>query len=101
MKPLVLAPRVAGELREIYQYTLGAFGKAQAEQYLDELNAAFRMIQENELIGRDRSDILDGFRSLAVGGHVIFYRVSAVIEIVGVPHGGRDVGRYFEADKDG
>ena len=99
MKRLVLAARIAGEMDEIYQYTLKTFGAAQAERYLDELNAAFRRIQENESIGRERDDILEGFRSLTVGGHIIFYRVSNIIEIVGVPHGGRDIGRYFAPRK--
>ncbi len=100
MKRLVLAARITDEMGEIYQYTLKTFGAAQAGRYLDEINAAFRRIQENEAIGCERDDVLEGFRSIAVGGHVIFYRVSNLIEIVGVPHRRRDIGRYFASCKD-
>lgn len=101
MKRLVLAPRIAGELDEIYRYTRDNFGVAQAERYLHEIRAAFSLIQENENIGRPRDEIMTGLRSLVVGGHVIFYRIAAsAVEIVGAPNARRDVGRYFSPGKD-
>ena len=99
MKRLVLAPRIPGELDEIYRYTAAKFGVAQAERYELALRNVFKLIQDYEAAGRLRDDIAPGCRSFSVGSHVVFYFVTDVIEIVGVPHGRSDLRSYFSKNR--
>lgn len=96
MRRLVLAPRVAVELKAIARYTAERFGGLQASKYLKEIEDAFAMIIDNNEIGRVRDDVDPQFRSLTVGRHVIFFRLTTVIEIVGAPDQRRDIGLYFD-----
>ncbi|MEQ1929616.1 MAG: type II toxin-antitoxin system RelE/ParE family toxin [Parvularculaceae bacterium] len=95
MKIVVLAPRVGAELDTIRRYATENFGAAQAERYELAFRKVFQLIQMHETAGRARDEIGSGYRSLKVGSHVIFYYVSDVIEIVGIPHGRRSLKVYF------
>ena len=69
-----------------------------------ETRAAWRMAAGGALLGtlgRDRSELLPGLRSLAHGSHVIFFRYhDDAVEIVTVLHGHRDIDAVFgEADE--
>jgi toxin ParE1/3/4 len=95
VKDIVLAPRVSAELDQIYLYTDDKFGKAQAERYELAFRKVFQLIREHETIGRPRDEIGPGYRSFKVGSHLVFYFVSDVIEIIGIPHGRRNLSKYF------
>jgi toxin ParE1/3/4 len=52
---------------------------------------------EHPRIGRDRSDLLEGMRSLTEGDYVIFYRAKGkTVEIVRILHGKQDLPEIFE-----
>ena len=46
-----ITQRAERDLKDIYRYTFDSFGERQAEKYLLELNAVFRLIGENPRMG--------------------------------------------------
>lgn len=89
---IILSPRAGADLADIYAYTLQSWGKAQADIYLDKIELAFNQLLDNPQIGRDRSDVKEGYRCLNIEKHVLFYKiVKTEIHILGVLHSRMDV----------
>lgn len=61
------------DLIEIWVYTHRTWGEAQAEKYLDALEAGVIKIAHDPRSGRARDAIREGYWSQAVEHHVVFY----------------------------
>ena len=64
-----------------------------ADGVVDRLTSQFQLLGDHPYAGRAREDLRHGYRTLAAGQYVIFYKVSqSFVSIVRVLHGRRDVG---------
>ncbi|MCC7250456.1 type II toxin-antitoxin system RelE/ParE family toxin [Hyphomicrobium sp.] len=70
-----LTNRAAGDLDNIYLYTLTTFGYRQAEDYARAMYQVFEDLAANPRLGREAEDIRSGLRRHEHDRHVIFYRV--------------------------
>lgn len=87
-----LTPAAESDLREIWRYTVESWGQQQAETYLMQLADAFSVLADNPLLGRERPEIANWYRSFPSGKHVVFYIIaSRGIDIIGVLHSSMDV----------
>ncbi len=73
MRRLLLSRRAETDLEDIWIYSFENWGEAQADRYLDELGRSLRRLGTAPERGRDRGDARNGYRSLLVRRHVIFY----------------------------
>lgn len=93
---IVLSPRARADLSEIYAYSCQSWGVPQADRYLGHLEAAFHRLRENPDCGRVRADIQEGYRSLSVEKHQVFYMVCGhEIHILGVLHARMDILNHY------
>jgi toxin ParE1/3/4 len=91
---IVFSPKAKTDLKEIYQYTLSAWGQKQATVYLDKIEEAVLKLLKFPKSGVERNDIKAGYRSLIVEKHIIFYELhEKSINIYGVLHERVDVNR--------
>jgi toxin ParE1/3/4 len=94
---LAIAPAAKNDLKDIYQYGLRQWGKAQSDNYLATIKDQFWSLSEQPLMGIERPDLLPNTRSLAIQSHTLFYRVTAnQVEIVRVLHGRQDPQRHLK-----
>ena len=85
------------DLQNIFNYTQGSWGEAQATTYMHELFARFDLIARTPAIGRVRPELGEDIRSFPYGQHVVFFTVwQGEIAILRVLHGSRDVDAIFE-----
>lgn len=75
-----ITQRAERDLKEIYSYTIRAFGALQAEKYLRELNAVFELIGQHPHMGRSYQGQT---RSFVHGRHIILYRISVEEVVIG------------------
>jgi toxin ParE1/3/4 len=88
----VLSQPAAEDLGEIFDYTALEFGHHQAVRYLDGMEQVFCQLAADPVLGRERTEIRIGLRSIAYRSHVIFYRIlGRRIRVVRVLHGSRDL----------
>ena len=67
--------------------SLKNWSAAQADNYFDQINAAFVLISENPELGFNCDYIREGYRQFQINRHLIFYYVTATkIQIVRVLH---------------
>ena len=79
---------------------IAADNPAQADDFIDLIDAKFQNLSRQPGLGRRREELAAGLRSLPVGRYVIFYlQVQDCLQIVRVLHGARDVDAVF-ADPD-
>lgn len=94
---LVVAPAAKNDLKEIYQYGLRQWGRAQSESYLSTIKNQFWLLTQQPLIGTERSELLPNTRSLPIESHALFYRVTANrVEVIRVLHGRQDPQRHLK-----
>ena len=75
------------DLKKIWIYSFKNWGEEQADDYFDQLNAAFALIAENTELGISCDDIRPGYRQFHINRHLVFYRVTSnKIHIVRVLH---------------
>ena len=67
------------DLDDIRQYTLETWGQAQWHKYYRGLVIAFERIADSPTIGRDRSLLVEGLRSLTYEKHILFFKPVAAI----------------------
>ena len=76
------------DLKDIFHYTVDAFGPRQAERYLKDLGGVFEMLGEFPELGRPFER---GSRSFIHGSHIVIYRVEGDFVLIGrVLHGARE-----------
>ena len=91
MRRIVKRPLAREDLIGIWRYTYEEWGEQQADRYLDELEAGIAKLQNHPRLGRARDEIRQGYRSLAINQHVVFYTVEGdVIRIIRVLHARMD-----------
>jgi len=96
MIKLLVSNRAREDLRNIARYTEQRWGKEQKSNYLGLIEQRFGDIRRNPAIGAPRDHIKPGYRSVAAGRHLIFYRESGgAIGIVRVLHQNMDVMRHL------
>ena len=87
-----LSPEAKNDLLDIRAYTREKWGNQQAQKYIDALEKRSDELARSPHMGRERPEIKPGYRSIAEGKHVIFYRVGdSGIEILRIPHGRMDI----------
>lgn len=94
MAEVRITPAAKAHLLDIWSYTEAAWGEAKADSYLMEIDAVFRQLGDNPQLGKARPEVQDGYRSIAVNRHVVFYTVSGdsgFVNIIGVLHARMDV----------
>ena len=79
------------DLHRTYPYLADRNPKA-AEDFIRRINQKFEQLAELPFIGRQRSTLAPGLRSVLVGNHLIFYLVGTnIITIVRVIDGRMDI----------
>lgn len=93
MPSFTITARALVDLLEIGQYTQEHWGREQRNSYLTMLDGCFQKLAADPLMGKDCSEILEGYRKMSAGSHVIFYRQkrSGKIEIVRILYGRMDI----------
>jgi len=87
MRRIVISPEAATDLEEIWIYSFGRWDEAQADQYYDELNEKISAIAWNPQLGKALDEVRQGYRSLHINRHVVFYRADdEVIDVIRVLH---------------
>ena len=85
-----LAPKARDDMEAVWLYSLTAWGRQQAEQYVDDLTAAFGCLADSPKAGRGCDHIRQGYRRYTVKRHMVYYREAAYgIEIMRILHDGR------------
>ena len=74
MQSVQLSLAALKDLAGIDEYSVREWGEAQADRYLNQLQACFLRLAKNPLLGRECSPIRPGLRRIEQGKHVIFYR---------------------------
>lgn len=99
MKRRVLISNAAqNDLATIWRWTLDQFGESQADRYLDSLVEVMESCADSPARGRDRSEIRDGYRSVLVGRHVVFYQFDdAQLVVQRVLHGSMDFDAHLDS----
>lgn len=76
------------DLIDIWVYSLCEWDAERADKYVDDLEAAMRLLERNPNLGRSREDLGPGYRSLTIHRHIAFYTVDeSVVRIIRVLHG--------------
>ena len=94
-----LSPRANSDLLEIWSY-ISEDSETNADGFIDQLYETIQLLAHQPGSGRRRDELALGMQSFAFGRYVIFYRtVDAVIEIVRVLHGARDIPNLLESNE--
>jgi toxin ParE1/3/4 len=90
---LVFSSDAEADLEEIGDF-IAEDNPAAAISFVQQLRQRCRQVAEFPGIGRRRSDLRSGYRSVTEGDYVILYRLASEseLEIVRVVHGMRDLG---------
>ena len=92
-----LSDEVDSDLDQIFDYTEKTYGFEQAVTYVSDFDITFERIIQYPESGRERPEIRQGLRSIAIAEHIVFYRVlDDRIRIVRILHGSRDLPKYFK-----
>ena len=75
LRSLDFSSRADQDLNNIFNYTFHHWGEKRAVQYSEELISSMSLLREFPNMGRDRSDIQEQLRSLAIAHHIVLYRV--------------------------
>lgn len=59
---LFLTSKAKSDITDILNYTIEIWGLEQAEVYADRLYKGCKLLLENSLLGRQRDDIIPGYR---------------------------------------
>ena len=93
---VVLSDRARVDLLGIHQY-LNERSPNAADAFIRRIDANFANLIRFPFIGRERSSLSPGLRSLVVGLHLVFYTVGAEeIIVVRVIDGRMDVAEEFQ-----
>jgi toxin ParE1/3/4 len=75
------------DLEEIWLYSFEKWNEEQADRYYDQLIEGIDKLLDNPELGKSRATIRNGYRSIHIGSHLIYYRVEGDdIRIIRVLH---------------
>ena len=102
MPSFTLTKRALIDLAEIGTYTQKHWGWEQRNNYLTMLDGCFQQLAADPLMGKNCSEIREGYRKMSAGSHVIFYlqKHGGNVEIVRILHGHMDIDSKFAAITD-
>lgn len=86
------------DIKSVSRYTLKTWGADQMRRYSTDLKATIFKLENNpEQLGQDRSERLSGLRSISHDDHYfIFYRIKGkTVEILRVLHQRRNWQKFF------
>lgn len=87
MREVVLRPRAFNDLEGIWLYTYEKWGEKQAGRYLSQLNEQIMLLANTPERGKDRQTLREGYFSIHVGRHLVFYKFTdAIVGIERVLH---------------
>ena len=93
---IVWSERAESDLLQIYTYLAERNLKA-ADALVQEVDAKFKNLTRFPFIGRERSSLAPGLRSILIGTHLIFYLIERDrIVIVRVIDGRMDIDQEFK-----
>jgi toxin ParE1/3/4 len=96
MAKVLRSARARADLIKIWLYIEERSGRRRADAVLRSIDRSCSGLAQAPLIGRMRSDLQPGLRSLAVGSYLIAYRpITDGIEVVRVVHGARRLEALF------
>ncbi len=96
MARYILSPAAQADLESIWDYTVTHWGETQAEDYTRKIREACEALSKGKMVSRSAEDIRQGYRKVAVGSHVMFFRLqSGVVEIIRILHQSMDVARHL------
>jgi toxin ParE1/3/4 len=91
-----LSPRARGDLEEIWEYTVGRWGRTQAETYMRTIQEAIESVAIAPRRGRNCDEIRPGYFKFAVGSHIVFYRLTkSAVDVVRILHQRMDFIRHL------
>jgi toxin ParE1/3/4 len=94
---VVVSPAAEADLAEIYQYSFGKWGEAQAAAYIDMLVIRFRWLAVNRPLWQARDDLRPGIFGRYEGVHLILFRDGGDhVQIVRVLHQRMDPARHLQ-----
>jgi toxin ParE1/3/4 len=101
VKRLVVTDAARGDLEDIARHGDQQWGTARTRRYMDAIRERFARLRHTPGLGAPRDDIRPGYRSIAAGRHVVFYRETQDhVEIVRVLHERMDLHRRLTEDSD-
>ena len=93
---LFLTPEAQSDITDILNYTIDIWGEKQAEIYADLLYKGMSLLCESPYLGKERDDILPGYRIWRVEQHFAIYKVeTGLISVIRVLHVNRDIVNRF------
>ena len=85
------------DLVDIWLYTFSEWGEKQADKCLDDMDSAIKLLAEQPLISRERTDLEPPVRIHHHGHHLIVYLALANgIRIIRVLHESMDVDSHLQ-----
>lgn len=97
MKPYSVAPEAKDDLQQIWRYLLGQAGLALADRIQGELVDAFEDLANVPGKGHKRTDLTThNVLFFSLYQYMIVYRRAAMVEIVAVLHGKRNVKKLLK-----
>lgn len=55
-----------------------------------QLDRAFALLAENPMLGQPCNDLQPGYRKFQQGSHLIYYRLTDLVEVIRILHQGMD-----------
>ncbi|MBN8440945.1 MAG: type II toxin-antitoxin system RelE/ParE family toxin [Thauera sp.] len=96
MAEFQLSPAAVLDLEDIWRYTARRWSAAQAERYLDLLDAAFEQLAREPLSAPACEHIRKGYRRWRVERHWVYFRIDQGVTVVmRVLHERMDTGRHL------
>lgn len=95
MSRLLYTLQAEEDLLEIWSF-IAEDDMTAADHVLEQMGSMCRNIADVPFMGRDRSDVAENLRGIAMGSYVVFYRpIEDGIVIIRVLHGARDLPELF------
>jgi len=96
MREILISPRARRDLIEVWLYTFENWGEAQADSYVGALERHIDELAEAPNRGRSREPVREGYWSIHVGRHVVFYTFTdSTVKVRRVLHDQMDVDRHL------
>jgi toxin ParE1/3/4 len=94
----ILSPAARSDLEQILTY-LDRHSPHAADRFAVEVDRIIDRLVKLPRMGRDRSDLRPGLRSVVISNYILFYRIAKKrVEIVRILHGARDIDSIFESN---
>ena len=95
MKRLRLSRMARTDLRDIWSYSADRWGRPQANSYLDAIRTTITGLRDDSTPSRPAEDVLPTCRKVAIGRHVVFFRIGDdAVDVLRVLHQRMDAGRW-------